>query len=304
MTPGAGRHLSAGQPRTARNEPSPGGDLIAFVTLTFALSWAAWAPLVWWTPSGPIRQALLVAGTFGPGAAAVAVMLVRHGRSRLGAVLAATWRWDIPVGAWAVALLGPVVVVLAAIGTAQALGAPIGQWNDPGRLFLVVPVFLYVTAFGGPLGEELGWRGFALSRLQRRLQPTVAVLLLGLVWGLWHLPLFAVDGTVQQQIPLAAFLCQTVATSVIYGWLWNRTSSLPAVIVLHAAVNTTVGVLPVLPEAAGSQLPLWTAVALAGVVAAVVIVRTGGRLGVNDPSPEAWGGDGGAARAAGGRSGR
>lgn len=68
-------------------------------------------------------------------------------------------------------------------------------------------------------------------------------------------------------------------TSVIYGWLWNETRSLPALIVIHAATNTTVGLLPVLPDTAGSLIPPWTAISIAAVVALVLVVRTMGRLG-------------------------
>ncbi len=250
-----------------------------FFLLAFATSWALWLPLVWWTPSEALRQSLLVAGTFGPSIGAALLIVARRGRTGLRLELAEQWNWRLPVALWALILFGPAVIVVAAIVVAQALGAPAGEWNDPGQLYLILPVFLYVVVLGGPLGEEFGWRGFALPRLEQRLHPTAAVVVLGLVWGLWHLPLFWIEGTVQQQMPPAAFLAQVTVTSVIYGWLWNETRSLPAVIAIHAATNTTVGLLPVLPDAAGSLIPLWTAISIAALVALLLIVRTRGRLG-------------------------
>jgi len=257
----------------------PGTRIGGFFLLAYAASWALWLPLVWWTPPETIGQSLLVAGTFGPSIAAVLLIVARHGTTGLRSELAAQWKWHLPLPLWALILFGPAAIVLAAIVVAQALGAPPGQWHDPGQLFLVLPVFAYVVILGGPLGEEFGWRGFALPRLERHLHPTAAVVLIGLMWALWHLPLFWIEGTVQQQMPLAAFIAQVTVTSVIYGWLWNETRSLPAVVAIHAATNTTVGLLPVLPDAAGSLIPLWTAISIAAVIALLVIVRTRGRLG-------------------------
>lgn len=250
-----------------------------FLLLAYGASWVLWLPLVWWTPSETTRQSLLVAGTFGPSVAAALVIVARRGRAGLRSEFAQQWKWRLPFRLWTLILFGPAVIVLIAIAIAQVLGAPAGQWNDPGQLFLIPPVFAYVVILGGPLGEEFGWRGFALPRMERHIHPTAAVVLLGLIWGLWHLPLFWIEGTVQQQIPLGAFLTQITATSVIYGWLWNETRSLPAVVAIHAATNTTVGLLPVLPDAAGSLIPLWTAISIAAVIALLLILRTRGRLG-------------------------
>jgi hypothetical protein len=241
-----------------------------------------WLPLTWWTPSDTTRQALLIAGTFGPSVAAALVIVGRRGLPGLRLELAEQWQWRLPVMLWALILFAPALIVVTAIVIAGALGATAGQWNDPGQLFLILPVFLYVVILGGPLGEEFGWRGFALPHLEQRIHPAAAVILLGVVWGLWHLPLFWIEGTVQQQTPLAAFLAQTTVTSVIYGWLWNKTRSLPAIVAIHAATNTTVGLLPVLPETADSLIPLWTAISIAAVIALLLLIWTKGQLGYGD----------------------
>ncbi|HSJ34383.1 MAG TPA: CPBP family intramembrane glutamic endopeptidase [Acidimicrobiia bacterium] len=205
--------------------------------------------------------------------------MARRGPAGLRAELAKQWKWRLPFPLWVLVLLAPAAIILIAVAIAQGLGAPVGEWNDPAQLYLTIPVFLYVVVLGGPLGEEFGWRGFALPRLEQRLHPIAAVILLGLIWGLWHLPLFCIEGTVQQLTPFTAFLAQTTVTSVIYGWLWNTTKSLPAVVVIHAATNTTVGLLPVLPDAAHSMIPLWTTISVAAVIALVLTIWTRGRLG-------------------------
>ncbi len=264
----------------------PGGRASTFFALAIGLSWLAWVPVMLVPRPGALREVLLVAGSFGPAAAALILSIARSGLPRTRSELARRATWRHPVSLWAVALAGPAAIMLVAIALCTVTGRPVAGWQDPARLYLVVPVFLYVTVLGGPLGEEAGWRGYALPRLQRDHSPTTAALVVGLAWGLWHAPLFAIDGTVQRSVPVVAFGIQILTTSVLSAWLWNRTTSLPVVIAFHAAVNTSVGVLPVLPETAGTPGPLWTTLALAAVVATALIGATGGRLGL-PASPEA-----------------
>lgn len=128
--------------------------------------------------------------------------------------------------------------------------------------------------------REIGWRGFALGRLQTRFSPVPASLLLGIVWGAWHLPLFFSDGAVQEQIPIVLFVAQTTATSVVYTWVVNRTRSVLHAVLFHAASNTAVGLFPLLPSDTGSLRPMTLAVGLAAGVAVVLTVATRGRLGL------------------------
>ena len=75
----------------------------------------------------------------------------------------------------------------------------------------------------GPLGEEPGWRGYALPRLEVALGPVRGSLFLALLWAGWHLPLFWIPGTAQSHLPLALFLVRTVGLSVISTWIYNGT---------------------------------------------------------------------------------
>ena len=111
---------------------------------------------------------------------------------------------------------------------------------------------------GWAAGEELGWRGFALPRLQQHRNALDASILLGLVWGLWHLPLYFVLGTGQSAMlsagtspafAIGGFLGWTIGLSVLFTWLFNQTGgSLIVVILFHAAVNLAA----FLPTAVGS----------------------------------------------------
>jgi len=88
----------------------------------------------------------------------------------------------------------------------------------------------------GPLSEEIGWRGYALGRLQTRWNALTSSLIVGLVWGLWHLPLFMIAGTSMHELglPFIGFLVGFMAISILYTWLYNNTKqSLWSAILLH-----------------------------------------------------------------------
>lgn len=113
---------------------------------------------------------------------------------------------------------------------------------------MMVANFFLVFLVGGPLGEEFGWRGFGLPILQRSYNWRMASLILGLVWGAWHLPLFFIDGTSQNHIPLTLFLPSVVAMSVLFAWLVNHMAgNVKKALILHTAINTWPSIIPVLP---------------------------------------------------------
>jgi membrane protease YdiL (CAAX protease family) len=119
-----------------------------------------------------------------------------------------------------------------------------------------------------PIGEELGWRGFALPRLQSRFGPLPASLLMGLGWGLWHVPMFLFAG-----VPFGGLLVQMVLFlvpgSVIYSWVFNRTRGLlPIAIITHVGIHMNNSMLP-LP---GNQLPFRIHFAAVAVLSAVLLI--------------------------------
>jgi len=120
------------------------------------------------------------------------------------------------------------------------------QWEYGLPPAMIVPIGLLIWLLGA-LPEEFGWRGYALGRLQTKYSPLVASLILGVTWGIWHLPLHFIPTTTQSGIPIFEFLLQTVVLSVIYTWLFNGTGSVFVAIVFHAVGNLT-----------GAILPYWT----------------------------------------------
>jgi membrane protease YdiL (CAAX protease family) len=142
-----------------------------------------------------------------------------------------------------------------AVGLHIAWGGAIATSPASKHLLMTLVNLPLILLLGGPMGEEFGWRGYALPLLQDRFGWRAASLGLGLVWGLWHLPLFFIDGTSQAHIPLALFLLSVVAMSVLFSWLVNRTAgSVVAALVLHTAINFWPTVVLVLPTEASYRV--------------------------------------------------
>jgi membrane protease YdiL (CAAX protease family) len=223
-------------------------QLLAFTVLTYAVSW-----VIWWsmamrnesidTTAGGV---LNVVATAGPSIAAVIVAAIL-GRGALRQVVSGFSRARVSLRWVLVALLLPQVLIVIAIAiNVVAVGAPIPVVTVA-VIGSLVREFVRVLLLGGPLEEELGWRGFALPRLQARRTAFDAALVLGLVWGLWHIPLYFVPGTGQYEtardaaslaFTIGAFVVWTIGLSILFTWLYNETNgSLIVAILFHASVN-------------------------------------------------------------------
>ena len=140
----------------------------------------------------------------------------------------------------------PVSAVLGR-GTGSSASLPAFGWEFAG-LFLTV--FLYQFLFFNATGEEVGWRGFALPRLQAKTSPLIACLVIGLLWAPWHAPLWYAQGApiFTWDFWITRFLV-IVPSSVISGWLYNRSrGSILVVGIAHAMSNTLGNVVVLGPQ--------------------------------------------------------
>ncbi len=257
-------------------------EIAAFVALTFAISWAIWAAMVGASVSIATTTGLVlnVVATAGPSIAAL-IVAAALGGGELRRLLDGFSLKRVSVRWALVALLLPLGMVAVAIAVSVgAFGAalPIISTAVVGSILVE---FVRVVFLGGPLQEELGWRGFALPRLQVRQSAFSASVMLGLIWGVWHIPLYFVSGTGQQEtaagaglvFAIVAFVIWTVGLSVLFTWLFNQTAgSLIVVILFH----TTVNLASFIPAAVGSPGAASFLYALVTwVVALIVAARLG-----------------------------
>ncbi|MCF7914802.1 MAG: CPBP family intramembrane metalloprotease [Spirochaetaceae bacterium] len=242
----------------------------SFFILTFLVSWGFWLPMVL---MGKESSLLRIAGTYGPLLSALVVSFGSGGYKELRRLLRPFRIWRVSPGWYFFCFFSTALVIFAAMKIYLAAGGHPLAFKDPQRIYLALPVFLYILLFS-VLGEETGWRGFALPRLQERMGPLPASLVIGLIWGLWHIPLFLIPENFHQHIHPVLFILQDVALAVVITWLYNGTGgSLLLVHLFHAASNTSLGVLPVLPmDTGGDPRPLYITFGLLALLAAGIIL--------------------------------
>jgi membrane protease YdiL (CAAX protease family) len=257
--------------------------LLSFFVLSFAPSFAyeivcilvLRLPLVPWMFAAPF---------IGPFLAAFVVTAAADGRAGTRALLRDLVHWRVGARWYALVALGlPVFLMLCVLPLPGALAA---FRLEPAAVPEWTVGFVIVLIVGGPLGEEPGWRNFATPRLQERFGPALGTFVLGVMWGLWHLPLFLIEGYNHAGrdlsatiVPYLVFLGFTVAIAYLFTWLYNRTEgSGPIAIVAHTFFNVTL--LPVLFPGVDNSLR-YEVVQLAAftVLAVVLLAATRGRLG-------------------------
>lgn len=187
--------------------------------------------------------------------------------------LAQCLQWRIGWSGFTLAFLSPLAILTLAAAAHMALGGSLPPSPAAGHIGMLVANFFLVFLVGGPLGEELGWRGYALPAMQKHLSWRSASLALGIIWGLWHVPLFFISESSQNSGSMLAFFVLIIATSVFYAWLYNRSEgSVLPVVVLHTASNSWPFLIPVLPSDA-EQRPYLFVVSFVVVAAIWLLLR-------------------------------
>ncbi len=262
--------------------------LLAYALLAYGITWSILLGTVFAIESGllapdtPVLGLAADAAVYGPAAAALLVLAATQGRAGVLPWLRSIVRWRVSVRWYLFTLVG--VPLLALVGTSFLYGALpcqslVQQW--PALLTRFVPLIL-LTALTTGLGEEPGWRGFALPNLQRKHGPLLGTLLLGLLWAFWHLP-----NLVMQPGGTATFGLWFLATMVnafVLTWVYNCTGgSVLLVILLHATQNSTSRLVANLvgatdPVQFQNDYNLITVLTF-GLLMVMVIAATHGRLG-------------------------
>ncbi|TYT61244.1 CPBP family intramembrane glutamic endopeptidase [Natrialba swarupiae] len=209
-----------------------------FFVLAIAFTWTAHGiEIVTGRPLIPI-------GVLGPILAAALLTWVTGGSLRQWAGQVLIWRTGLRWYLIAIVGLPVVLVVSSTVLIVVLTGDPPRPELLPERTGLIVGYFFFQLFLQGGL-EEFGWRGFALPRLQERYTALVASIVIGVVWALWHGPLFFVPGTYYSQIPPVLYLLQTIGTSVMITWVYNSTGgSVLLAMAFHAANNVSMLLYP------------------------------------------------------------
>jgi membrane protease YdiL (CAAX protease family) len=263
--------------------------LVSFFVLAYAGTWLTELPYVLSKDgsgvlpfSSPLLTWTMPLTVFiGPFLAAFVMTGATEGREGVGRFLRRFVLWRVGFRWYLFVLLGvPALFVLSMIVLPGGLGSFQGLGALASPLSLLGS-FLYVLFLGGALGEEPGWRGFALPRLQSMHGPLLGSLILGPLWGLWHLPLFFTPWNVLTTLNVVGFVLTTTCFAIMYTWVFNNTKgSVLMAILLHATFNwTTLGVGPLFPAPIVENYGLLTLLGGFGAFAIVLVALTRGKLG-------------------------
>ncbi|HLE73143.1 MAG TPA: type II CAAX endopeptidase family protein [Anaerolineales bacterium] len=249
-----------------------------FLIVTFAFSWLLLG-LAALSANGALPLSLpssviITIATLGPALGAVSAAAYESGRSGVRSLLGQARRWRMHIRWYLIVLLGPALIMLAGFLIWRTLGGPRPP-APPLSTWLSLPVLILVLLLPA-LFEETGWRGFALPRLQSRVGWLPASLIIGVVWALWHAPIWFIPDAGFGTLPFPIFALFTLALSVLFTWIYNGASGsvlLPAL--AHAAINayplpwnTAVSLLP----AGGRGVHLQITVTIVLVLLAILLV--------------------------------
>ena len=264
--------------------------LVAYFVLAYALTWALIVPIMLsqrgvgiFNLPDPLLLAFFLLSTFsGPLPAALILTSVIDGSSGRRQFLRRMFQWRVGLGWYLLVLAGYPLIFLVGL-TVYSGAAPwialIQKWS------LIFTYYLPIAAIGiifPGLGEEPGWRGFALPRLQSQYGPLSGSLILGVLHGLWHLPAYFIPGTILDGpfnfTAFTANTCLIIALTFIWTWLFNHAGqSILFAMFVHGVSNAASGLIPrLIVDTTGDP---WFGFKVGAVCALIIIVLTRGRLG-------------------------
>ena len=290
--------MSTMQAPAPSNDTRPSGisgwmkshPLIAYFTLAYALTWVLIVPIMLsqrglgiFNLPDPVLLVFFILATFsGPLPAAFIMTSIIDGASGRQQLWRRMFQWRVGLGWYLLVLVAYPLIFLAGLtfySGAAPWSALIQKWP------LIFSYYLPTAALGiifPSLGEEPGWRGFALPRLQQQYGPLAGSLILGTLHGLWHLPVYFIPGSILDGpfdfTQFAANTCLIIALTFIWTWLFNNAGqSVLFAMFVHGTSNAASGLIPrLVVDTTGDP---WFGFKVGAVCALLIIAFTRGRLG-------------------------
>jgi membrane protease YdiL (CAAX protease family) len=238
-----------------------------------------------WAPDGNRAVfgpggAIFMLGVFAPGLVALGLTARAEGRAGVARLLAGIGRWEVGAGWYLFAIFYMAANKLLAALIHRLV---IGTWPAFGDTPVILMFGAILISTWVQAGEELGWRGYVLPRLSKALGLGGASVVIGVIWAVWHLPLFFIPeaGSTGQSFPI--YLLHVTSLSVLLGWLyWKTGGSLLLVMLMHASVNNTTGIVPAAmpgatdPWSFHGSVVAWASTGITLVIAAILLPRMRG----------------------------
>jgi membrane protease YdiL (CAAX protease family) len=259
--------------------------LWSYLIIAYVFSWALWSVLLVTTSpdamqEGPAPSFFILAalGGIGPSVAGIVTTSIVDGRAGRQDLFARFRQWRVGFGWYAAALLITPLVGLATLAVERALGMPTATWNAVAASLPISAIYPIFAASG----EEFGWRGFLLPRLQKRRSALASSLIVGVAWGLWHIP---TQVLAFRQYGLLAILANVFVThilgvtaqTVVMTWIHNSgKQSLLLMVLTHYSITFTAMFLFPLSMSVAEGLQHWIVYAAFYWLAVGIIVAIAG----------------------------
>ena len=278
-----------------------------FFLLTYGWSWGSWlfvtrihevyqevlrgVPTILTVSAIPLTVRIgyaiaALTGTFGPAISAVILTAAIGGKNGLREFFGRIVKWRIGIRYYLAAFLIPPAMLIIRLGLILLLGGKLQTDISPTGFLAALGMFLnFFFRAGGQ--EELGFRGFAQPKLQEKLNLVVTSLIIGVLWFIWHLPLYLwVPNVTQHGQSLLFGLLAQISFCFTFTWLYNRTQSILMPMLLHATINFLHSIAVVSVSGSQSELIFWTALIVPYFVLGVWLVWRDESKNKTLPSPK------------------
>lgn len=234
--------------RTMELKKSNTSSLLIFFLLSYLLAWGLMGFFIaqnhgWVSPGIPFEPFLILGSWFPNIAAFLVIAFVLKRKGGIRQLLKGWLKFKVPAFWYLVTLLPLVFAVLSMFIYRLLYNVtPVSEIvADPmSMLFLLI-----ISTITGATGEELGWRGFALPRLQMRFSAFKASLVLGVIWTMWHLPLWFA-GLGYEMIPFGAYAVLVMSYTVLITWACNNSrGSMVIASLFHLTMNIAMNILEI-----------------------------------------------------------
>ncbi|WP_149305001.1 CPBP family intramembrane glutamic endopeptidase [Pareuzebyella sediminis] len=228
--------------------------LFVFLLLTFLWSWILWIIGLNYLSDGINQESIgkflvfFFVGVYGPTISGIITTLFFDGLKGLFELLKKLFIWKVPFKYYLYIIFLPLIFVIIGIAL---YGQFIGEIGGFDRMaYLSIPTILLTGLYAGPLGEELGWRGFLLPEFQKKYSNLKSAIIIGFIWFVWHIPLWwapfgtLVSGEPISIIPVIAYFTVLICLSIIITWLViNSKGSVLIAILFHLSINAGIALL-------------------------------------------------------------
>ena len=228
--------------------------LYVFLVFTFLWSWTNWFIGLNYLSEGIDQESIgkfltvFFIGVYGPTLSSIITTLIFDGLKSVFELIKKIFVWKVPFKYYLYIIILPIIFVLIGIGLYSQFFGDIGAFDK--MAFLAIPTVLLAGSYAGPLGEELGWRGFLLPELQKKYPNLKSAIVIGVIWFLWHIPLWwapfgtLVSGGPITFLPVLTYFVMLICLSVIITWLVVKSKgSVLIAFLFHLSINAGIALL-------------------------------------------------------------